>query len=122
MSRASFAAFSFAGVNGVPGVKYDLGNGGWDSLGVYVDGKVYPTAALVNEPALLCGDTTERDLAQILESSAVIRRLREASVALRPGADAEVKVTTRGPDGKPVAAEVTLAVVDEGVGAAPEPA
>ncbi len=68
-------------VNGVPGVKYDLGNGGWDSLGVYVDGKVYPTAALVNEPRLLCGDAVGDDLGRILASSAVIQRLRQASLA-----------------------------------------
>ncbi len=71
-------------VNGVPGVKYDLGNGGWDSLGVYVDGRVYPTAALVNEPRLLCGDTLHQDLEEILARSPVIRRLREASLAQMP--------------------------------------
>jgi ubiquinone/menaquinone biosynthesis C-methylase UbiE len=68
-------------VNGVPGIKYDLGNGAWDSLGVYFDGTVYPTAALVNEPALYCGDATREDLGDILASSPVVRRLREASVA-----------------------------------------
>ncbi len=71
-------------VNGVPGVKYDLGNGGWDSLGVYVDGKVYPTAALVNEPHLLCGDTLQQDLDEILAKSPAIRRLRDASLAQMP--------------------------------------
>jgi MoaA/NifB/PqqE/SkfB family radical SAM enzyme/SAM-dependent methyltransferase len=76
-------------VNGVPGVKYDLGNGGWDSLGIYVDGRVYPTAALVDEPALLCGDTNAQDLEQILKTSPVIRRLREASLAKREEAAAD---------------------------------
>ncbi len=71
-------------VNGVPGVKYDLGNGGWDSLGVYVDGKVYPTAALVNEPSLLCGDMLQQDLDEILARSPVIRQLRDASLAQMP--------------------------------------
>ncbi|MCH7474346.1 MAG: radical SAM protein [Gemmatimonadetes bacterium] len=71
-------------VNGVPGVKYDLGNGGWDSLCVYADGKVYPTAALANEPALLCGDTAHEDFEQILASSPVIQRLRHASLAQNP--------------------------------------
>lgn len=68
-------------VNGVPGIKYDLGNGAWDSLGVYFDGTVYPTAALVNEPALECGDVTRQDLADILARSPVVRRLREATIA-----------------------------------------
>ncbi|MGH7700682.1 MAG: methyltransferase domain-containing protein [Gemmatimonadales bacterium] len=71
-------------VNGVPGVKYDFGNGGWDSLCVNFDGQVYPTAALANEPRLLCGDATRQDLAQILADSPVVRRLRAASVAAKP--------------------------------------
>ncbi len=68
-------------VNGVPGVKYDLGNAGWDSLCVYADGKVYPSAALANEPSLVCGDAMTQDLADILARSPVIRSLREASLS-----------------------------------------
>ncbi len=71
-------------VNGVPGVKYDLGNPGWDSVCVYADGKVYPSAALANEPALCCGDTSREDLADILERSPVIRELRAATIAKKP--------------------------------------
>ncbi len=71
-------------VNGVPGVKYDFGNGGWDSLCVNFDGKVYPTAALANERTLLCGDATRDDLATILETSPVVRGLREATLARSP--------------------------------------
>ncbi len=71
-------------VNGVPGVKYDLGNGGWDSLCVYADGMVYPTAALANVPALACGDTADHSLEQILARSPVVRRLRQASLAGNP--------------------------------------
>lgn len=68
-------------VNGVPGLKYDLGNGAWDSLCVNFDGRVYPTAALAGEPTLLCGDATRDDLADILALSPVVRTLREATVA-----------------------------------------
>jgi MoaA/NifB/PqqE/SkfB family radical SAM enzyme/SAM-dependent methyltransferase len=71
-------------VNGVPGLKYDLGNGGWDSLCVNFDGRVYPTPALANERALLCGDATREDLADILAASPVVRTLREATVARKP--------------------------------------
>jgi len=71
-------------VNGVPGVKYDLGNAGWDSLCVYADGAVYPSAALAGEPALRCGDALREDLADILERSQVVRTLREATVARKP--------------------------------------
>lgn len=71
-------------VNGVPGVKYDFGNGGWDSLCVNFDGKVYPTPALANEPSLYCGNAVRQDLADILAGSAVVRSLREATVAGKP--------------------------------------
>lgn len=73
-------------VNGVPGLKYDLGNGGWDSLCVNFDGRVYPTPALANEQALLCGDATREDLADILSRSPVVRTLREATVARKASA------------------------------------
>jgi 7,8-dihydro-6-hydroxymethylpterin dimethyltransferase len=76
-------------VNGVPGVKYDFGNGGWDSLCVNFDGKVYPTAALANEPRLFCGDATRQDLGEILDRSPVVRRLRSASVAEKPALAAD---------------------------------
>ncbi len=76
-------------VNGVPGVKYDFGNGGWDSLCVNFDGKVYPTAALANEPRLYCGDATRQDLAEILDRSPVVRQLRAASVAEKPAVSAD---------------------------------
>lgn len=71
-------------VNGVPGVKYDLGNGGWDSLCVYADGRVYPTAALANEPSLVCGDAGRDDLQRIVESSPIIAELRAATLARNP--------------------------------------
>jgi MoaA/NifB/PqqE/SkfB family radical SAM enzyme/SAM-dependent methyltransferase len=68
-------------VNGVPGVKYDLGNAGWDSVCVYADGTVYPSAALANERTLLCGDVRQHALAEILASSSILRRLRDATLA-----------------------------------------
>ncbi|MGH9457060.1 MAG: methyltransferase domain-containing protein, partial [Thermoanaerobaculia bacterium] len=71
-------------VNGVPGIKYDLGNAGWDSLCVYADGGVYPSAALANERALACGDVNARSLAEIIETSPVIATLRAATLAANP--------------------------------------
>lgn len=67
-------------VNGMPGLKYDLGNAAWDSLCVYADGKVYPSAALANEQALVCGDVLQHDLEQIINESAIVQRLRRASL------------------------------------------
>jgi len=71
-------------VNGVPGVKYDLGNAGWDSLCVYADGKVYPSAALANEPALVCGDLREQSLHAVIDTAPVVQSLRGASLARNP--------------------------------------
>ena len=71
-------------VNGVPGVKYDLGNAGWDSLCVYADGRVFPSAALAGERELVCGNALQLDLADILASSPLVRKLREATVARKP--------------------------------------
>src|SRR6266496_1827018 len=68
-------------VNGVPGVKYDLGNAGWDSLCVYADGTVYPSAAMANEKTLVCGDLQSNALAEIIERSQIISRLRKATLA-----------------------------------------
>ncbi len=71
-------------VNGVPGVKYDLGNAGWDSLCVYADGTVYPSAALANEEALACGDISQHELRRVLETSPLLASLRAASLAHNP--------------------------------------
>lgn len=68
-------------VNGMPGVKYDLGNAGWDSICVYADGNVYPSAALAGEPSLLCGNVDNAELDKILEKSPVVAQLRRASLA-----------------------------------------
>lgn len=68
-------------VNGVPGVKYDLGNAGWDSICVYADGTIYPSAALANEPLLRCGDITSQPLTDVLETSPIIQALRRATLA-----------------------------------------
>lgn len=71
-------------VNGVPGVKFDLGNAGWDSVCLYADGRIYPSAALANEPSLICGDLAHHDLAKILETSPLIAKLRQSSLRENP--------------------------------------
>jgi MoaA/NifB/PqqE/SkfB family radical SAM enzyme/ubiquinone/menaquinone biosynthesis C-methylase UbiE len=70
-------------VNGQPGVKYDLGNAGWDSVCVYADGMVYPSAALADHRPLACGRVPEASLAKILAASPVLARFREATLARR---------------------------------------
>ncbi len=70
-------------VDGPAGVKYDLGNAGWDSLCVYADGTVYPSAALADHRPLACGRVTDNGLAAIFEASPVLERFREATLARR---------------------------------------
>ena len=78
-------------INGRPGVKYDLGNACWDSVCVYSDGTVYPSAALANVKPLALGrvpgtnfkrvpGTLYGNLQEIWERSAVARAFRQASV------------------------------------------
>jgi len=76
-------------VDGQPGVKYDLGNAGWDSLCVYADGTVYPSAALADHRPLACGRVTERPLEAIFTDSSVLERFRAATLARRPQALAD---------------------------------
>jgi MoaA/NifB/PqqE/SkfB family radical SAM enzyme len=75
-------------VNGVPGVKYDLGNAGWDSVCVYADGRVFPSAALAGEEALVCGDVTRQELSRRSLRSRETRSAssRAAATSSMPGA------------------------------------
>ena len=75
--------------NGQPGVKYDLGNAGWDSVCVYADGTVYPSAALADHRPLSCGRVGETPLSRILSSSPVLARFREATLVRRGQAQAD---------------------------------
>ncbi len=68
-------------VNSRPGVKYDLGNACWDSLCVYSDGTVYPSAALANIPSLALGSIKEgKSLESLWRESPVAENFRQASV------------------------------------------
>ena len=69
-------------VNGRPGVKYDLGNACWDSLCVYSDGMVYPSAALANIRPLALGSVRGgSSLQAVWERSPVAEAFRRATVA-----------------------------------------
>ncbi|MBI4423446.1 MAG: methyltransferase domain-containing protein [Elusimicrobia bacterium] len=70
--------------NGQPNVKYDLGNLCWETLCLYVDGRVYPSAAMAGQPGLALGDASGRTLESLWRESAVARAFREASVAEHP--------------------------------------
>jgi len=86
--------------NAPRGVKFDLGNAGWQSLCVYADGHIYPSAAMANHPPLDCGDAAHgRDVEHIWRESPVLQRIREASVARKPQAtDDPLRYLTGGGD------------------------
>ncbi len=63
-------------------IKFDLGNAGWQSLCVYADGHVYPSAAMANHKPLDCGDVTNGvNLERRWKTSPILHTIREASVA-----------------------------------------
>lgn len=71
-------------VDGRRGVKYDLGNAGWDSMCLYADGKVYPSAALADLALLAAGRFPQDPLDRIFRTSGVFRAFREATLTRRP--------------------------------------
>ena len=66
--------------DGMPGIKNDLAGAGWNSLCVYTDGQVYPSASMAGVPELRCGDLATKTLEEIWKESPVCRDLRSASV------------------------------------------
>lgn len=62
------------------GTKFDLGSAGIESLCVYPDGWVYPSAALAGCPELRCGNVMEQPLEVIWQNSQVCQELRNATV------------------------------------------
>ncbi len=70
-------------VDGRPGVKYDLGNAGWDSICLYADGTIYPSAALAGKAALASSRFPDDPLEKIWSDSPVLRAFRQATVARR---------------------------------------
>ncbi len=63
--------------------KFDLSNSCWDSLCVYSDGEVYPSAALANTKELSSGNIKERSLKDIWKESKVFDTFRGATVQNR---------------------------------------
>ncbi|HXN05519.1 MAG TPA: methyltransferase domain-containing protein [Nitrospiria bacterium] len=68
-------------VNGLPGIKYDLGNACWDSLCLYSNGHLYPSASFANHLKLDMGDALEYSIKTLFENSPIARYFRSASVA-----------------------------------------
>ncbi len=69
-----------------PGTRFDLGNGGWESLTIGPDGAVWPTPARVDRRGFLCG-RLGGDGAGILEiwrNSKVLKAIRSMSLLDSP--------------------------------------
>lgn len=71
-------------LDGAPGIKNDLAGAAWDSLCVYTDGAVYPSASMAGVPELKCGDLSTDTLEQIWKSSPICREMRDATVERKP--------------------------------------
>ena len=71
-------------MDGRAGVKNDLSGAAWNSLCVYTDGCVYPSASMAGVPELRCGNLQAASLEQIWTDSAVCRDMRAATVERKP--------------------------------------
>lgn len=72
-------------VNGQPGVKFDLGNACWDSLCLYSDGHLYPSASFAGHTPLDMGNATVHSVKALWLESPVARQFRSASVVRKSG-------------------------------------
>ena len=66
--------------DGRAGVKNDLAGAGWNSLCLYTDGHIYPSASMAGAPELRCGSVLEQPLETVWKESALLRDLRAATV------------------------------------------
>lgn len=74
MSIAASQAFA------LPGTRHDLSNSGWESLAVGPDDRVYPTAAMVLDERVACGEPGA-PLAEVWRSSPVLEAVRRSTTA-----------------------------------------
>ena len=63
------------------GVKHDLTSAGFESFAISPELKIYPTAATVFQDELCCGDLYREDLLTIWNSSKILNKIRNMSVA-----------------------------------------
>ena len=67
-------------VNGRPGVKYDMASSCWDTLCLYSDGNIYPSASFGGCPSLRMGSPVNESLKSIWLDSKIARDFRGATV------------------------------------------
>ncbi|ODS31360.1 MAG: hypothetical protein SCARUB_03527 [Candidatus Scalindua rubra] len=62
------------------GTRYDLGNACYDSMCVYSNGEVYPSASFAGHEGLRCGSILEETLGEIWENSNMSKAFRNATL------------------------------------------
>jgi 7,8-dihydro-6-hydroxymethylpterin dimethyltransferase len=72
-------------VNGRSGVKYDLGNACWDSLCLYSDGHLYPSASFADHAPLDLGNAMVQPIRTLWLESPVAQKFRAASLIHKDG-------------------------------------
>ncbi len=70
----------YARLLGRPGVKFDLSNMAYESLCIYADGGVYPSAALAGIPSLLLGSLLNETLETLWRQARVAQAIRSDTV------------------------------------------
>ncbi|MCP4254869.1 MAG: methyltransferase domain-containing protein, partial [Candidatus Scalindua sp.] len=66
--------------NSKRGTRYDLGNACYDSMCVYSNGDVYPSASFAGHAGLRCGNVLDSTLREIWESSNMSKAFRNATL------------------------------------------
>ncbi len=66
--------------NSKRGTRYDLGNACYDSMCVYSNGDVYPSASFAGHTGLRCGSVLDNTLKEIWEDSNVSKAFRNATL------------------------------------------
>ncbi len=67
-------------VNGRRGTRYDLGNACYDSMCIYSNGEVYPSASFAGHEGLKCGSILDSSLREIWENSNMSKAFRNATL------------------------------------------
>src|SRR3989338_1003936 len=67
-------------INGQPNVKYDLGMMGWESLCLYLNGELYPSAAMAGHTDLTLGALNGKTIQELWLKSDLADRIRNLSV------------------------------------------
>ena len=85
--------------NAMPGVKHDLGMAGVESLCLYSDGMLYPSAATANHKELSLGELGSKNLLDVWKASPLVAELRAATLAKKSEAwDNPLRYITGGGD------------------------